>query len=514
MIKTNNDDNINNTSSPSSPPPTRTSISPLPYVTPPAAHRPSFYQRLQSSSFLFPKTLSSPRMMTMIDNSSSGVDGGNSSCGDGSKNTSGNNEVGDESAARPEGRTPDINHSGGSIEKESTISSYGNDLYRLSACNKEARGKTFIRNDGLDSLTSDNNNLPADNKKLVRFRFQDKSSVVLHPLHGVPLASEMTPREKARTWYTPSELDRFKYDAAKHAAVKIVRYDTEKAGHHFAMMGDFDNRAGAAAPVAQTTKTTSSEKRYYNENEYNDNCFNSGEIICKRGLGYHFSRCRKHARIVTRSAVMAWQAALNDPSSDIAKVEKDLPSVAGARSSRSVSRGSGGNGNRDAGASRSACVNAKEFSKVKQEKEQMMLALISSKCSRVAREEARWRGDVDYRVAYPERHHDAVARKGWNAPTTRGRASDRDSGKNLDKKKRALAVADDHCERRCTTGSRAPSPLRSASQSLAGSSSNKRQRRNAVTGAGGGCDDGSRTNEALASPVTFDYPSGMQHAEV
>jgi len=85
-------------------------------------------------------------------------------------------------------------------------------------------------------------------------------------------------------------------------------------------------------------------------------------VVCKRGLGYHFSRTRKRARMSTRSAVLAWQ--------------KNL-------------RGASNTSNSQATAN---------------DKSTMMLALVSSKCSRVAREEAKWRGLVDYKVAYPERH--------------------------------------------------------------------------------------------------------------
>merc|ERR1719199_364389 len=42
------------------------------------------------------------------------------------------------------------------------------------------------------------------------------------------------------------------------------------------------------------------------------------------------------------------------------------------------------------------------------DKSTMMLALVSSKCSRVAREEAKWRGLVDYKVAYPERQQELL----------------------------------------------------------------------------------------------------------
>ena len=38
-----------------------------------------------------------------------------------------------------------------------------------------------------------------------------------------------------------------------------------------------------------------------------------------------------------------------------------------------------------------------------QQTQSFVLASVSSKCSKVSREEALWRGNIDFRVAYPER---------------------------------------------------------------------------------------------------------------
>ena len=75
-----------------------------------------------------------------------------------------------------------------------------------------------------------------------------------------------------------------------------------------------------------------------------------------------------------------------------------------------------------------------------------MLALVSTKCSRIAREEAKWRGDVDYRVAYSERHDThamssaSVHSQNKNSNPGHGMMGKRDSTNNnsLAKKKKRL----------------------------------------------------------------------------
>ncbi|KAL9186706.1 hypothetical protein ACHAXT_005944 [Thalassiosira profunda] len=181
---------------------------------------------------------------------------------------------------------------------------------------------------------------------------------------GIPCASDMSSREKKRLWYDCREHDRMKCEAGADAGVKIVRCESQPPGrgHHFIMVGDFD---GAGDGTGECR---------YNENEYNDRA-DAG--VCKRGLGYHFSRARKKARVVARSAVVAWQKILRDPSnrSNLRLLQQGAPTAGG-----------GGSG------------------KQQIDKTQMMLAVVSTKSSRVSREEAKWRGKVDYKVAHPERH--------------------------------------------------------------------------------------------------------------
>jgi len=212
-----------------------------------------------------------------------------------------------------------------------------------------------------------------------------------------PSASDMSTNEKQKRWYNNSEYNQFKHEAASHAGVNIVPCDdpnnkVSSQNHPFVMMGNFDgkdtkedassasktNNNTADTAVSSTTTENHPKKLFYNENEYNDSHDkDTGEVICKRGLGYHFSRERKKSRIVTRSAVMAWQKMLRDP-----KHRVELKRAVRTDSSL---------GNSDLNKSRG------------------MLALVSAKCSRVSLEEAKWRGDVDYRVAYPERHDTAPA---------------------------------------------------------------------------------------------------------
>ena len=244
------------------------------------------------------------------------------------------------------------------------------------------------------------------NRKSVHF----VSDVNLHLLDG-PCATDMSSEEKQITWYNSNEYDQFKYEAAKNAGVKIVRYDTEMVGrrHHFVMTGDFDcqyNREDASS--ASTKNATNpydngAKKFHYNENEYNDSHNENGVAVCKRGLGYHFSRSRKRSKIANRSAVLAWQEALRDPAD-----RSDLASRSAPGKNPNESRAA--------------------------------LALVSAERSRVPREEARWRGGVDYEVAYPERRGSSLAHsRREESDPTRDSASD---GGTAARKKRPRDDAD------------------------------------------------------------------------
>jgi len=187
----------------------------------------------------------------------------------------------------------------------------------------------------------------------------------LYKMKSVPLASAMSRHEKDTLWFTPKDFEGFKYDAATQAGIRLIRYErgegklSSSKQPNFVMLGSFDNEVDGGKSDGE------SAVRHYNENEYNEP---PNGNVCKRGLGYHFSRSRKRAKLITKSAVMAWQRALNDPTNPkYAKMKVD----------------SSGEGKRRAS---------------------FILALVANKCSKIPAEEARWRGEMDYFAAYPERH--------------------------------------------------------------------------------------------------------------
>jgi len=295
------------------------SSSPLPFTTPQPAPRPSFSERLFRSTYLFPKTLSSPGMKTDKCNTAAIIDNGSS------------NKKHDSTAAYPESI-----HSDPSIAGE-----FG------------------------------------PKKKSVRF--YDKVKVYRR---AGPRASDMSSNEKQKRWYNNNDFDHFKYEAASHAGVRIVPCDASNVisiqNRHFLMVGTFDETNISNNERDNISSSISSKshpnKLYYNENEYNDSHNEDGEIVCRRGLGYHFSRNRRKSKVVTRSAVIAWQRKLRNPNNEAnLKLKENLPTVSAKL--------------------------------IQLEKNQLELAIISRRFSRIASREAEWRGDVDYRVVYPERHN-------------------------------------------------------------------------------------------------------------
>ena len=186
---------------------------------------------------------------------------------------------------------------------------------------------------------------------------------------------------------------------------------------------------------------------YHNENEYNDqhaaiivdvdsNIEKEKEeevTVCKRGLGYHFSTSRKRTRHTSRLAVLAWQKALqqsdkNDDSSKKVAVSSVAVSAAAANtvagggvtnnkvSSRALLNvaeataavlAANAKSNTNSSANDDNNSNSKSSTELQNDKQILTLSIISSKCSRTSRHEAIWRGDVDYRIAYPERFADA-----------------------------------------------------------------------------------------------------------
>jgi len=205
---------------------------------------------------------------------------------------------------------------------------------------------------------------------------------------NIPKASEMTTQEKHILWYLGNDYNQFKNNAASDGGVKLVR--TMKDSCHFFCIGSFDGSCdedtssssnsgsnhSSDAATAGSSRTSPSGK-FYNEHEYNDYMKEDGQEVCKRGLGYHFSRIRKRNRVMTRSAVVAWQKCMQKPSNK-QRIEKVVQRKMEATSSRK---------------------NRPQL----QQTQSVVLASVSTKCSRVSREEALWRGNIDFRVAYPER---------------------------------------------------------------------------------------------------------------
>ena len=490
ISRTRHEDNTTQNEHPIS---TSTSTSPLPFITatqgaPAVSELTSFLQ----STFLLPKTFSSPRMMNNNNDSNTT----NSSC---------INDGAFSAKAAPK-----------NIETNAEAS------------NQEQRSRT----------TSSLPSTAPKNKKSVQFN----TKISVHHLHHLPPSSTMAPREKSRIWYNSTYYDQFKYEAAKSAGVKIIRYDTAEdgndskasncstSGHHFVMMGDFDSKQGGKSTKASSSSSGNNSKKatsgkagkcYYNENEYNDQQIatsapapnngsgggglvkGGGEVICKRGLGYHFSRSRKKSRVVTRSAVMAWQTTLRDAKAR--HINSDLVLPSGMHVDKLQ-------------------IPSSSADRRLIDKSQMMLALVSTKCSRVAREEARWRGDVDYRVAYPERHA--------SRPTSNMNTGSRSLKLLSASASSSVLSATTHRSSNCTTtGSNTNRVVKSVNKRPNGMPSNKRSddvdvpmnschKRQRISSqvSMGGCShnpsaDGGIDRDEL-SPNTIGLLSGVLHAEV
>ena len=355
---------------------------------------------------------------------------------------------------------------------------------RSSIDDSEPRHGQYSDNRSKEAINNTNN---TSKKKSVRF-----SNATMYRLHSTPPASEMTTKEKHIIWYNSNEYDKFKFDAAESADVKILRLDDDDImlpggkhpnkvgrGHRFVMMGDFDgkmpdrnphptgrtkesvggNNADAPTAAGGTALNNNNDattggldtgdgKRYYNENEYDDRA-KDGEVVCKRGLGYHFSKSRKRSRVVTRQVVVAWQESLRDATTG----QVCSPAIAAID----------------------------KIAKKEASKSQMMLALVSTKCSRASVEEARWRGNVDYRVAYPERRRHILPNSKRGAPLPM---------------MEACSLSDKMKRRNCVVGF---APMENAV-------SGRKRRRTAVNNSNVGC--GGDNREEL-SPATIGALSGV-----
>jgi hypothetical protein len=232
----------------------------------------------------------------------------------------------------------------------------------------------------------------------------------------VPSEIILTEEDKRRIWYNSEEYDGFKFGAASNAGVRLFDFfpavqQPDKQGsngqtsypHKFVVLGSFDEQEdnslatdasvarGFQPAAANRTKDTSYHVPIKCMNEYNDAISNDGTIICKRGLGYHFSRFRKRNRVWTRAMVLTWQKTLRSMSLDANGKQQPLK------------------------------LSQKCDVKL-HKKSQHLLAVVSSKCSRTARQAALWRGKMDYIVAYPE-NGKLSARVSTTDESVRGRAS-------------------------------------------------------------------------------------------
>lgn len=317
-------------------------IEPLPYNVPPPTPRPSFARNLQLSTYLFPD-----RNLRF------------------------------------------------SISSSSARSEEDKQLIERAHCNQ----KTDFDQSSLNTKYSQMTTVAQNKTKSKKVTF-NKNVYAIAPKH-IP-----TEDEKRRIWYNKGEYDGFKFNAAEEAGVRLLDFfpPAEKQPypqdlnaspaytHKFVMIGDFDkedNSVPTDATIASSSKYGKNAKNAASyhvptkcKNEYNDEINKEGNEICKRGLGYHFSRYRKRNRVWTRYSVLTWQKTLRS-----VKAEEDV-----ARARDQV-----------------GALEPQQPLKLSQKcdlklnlKSQRLLAIVSAKCSRSSRQAALWRGMMDYEMAHTE----------------------------------------------------------------------------------------------------------------
>lgn len=305
-------------------------IEPLPYNEPPPTPRPSFAQYLQLSSYLFPSNRLS---------------------------VSGSSTRGDEDKQY--------------LERHSKR--YSN---------------TALDHTSLDPTKDSDMTTIANNKTRCKKKVTFKRYVIsIAPKHSP------TEDEKRRMWYTKEEYDGFKFNAAKNAGVRLFDYfppeekqtSTDQPTyppHKFIMLGNFDQKDNK---TSQPTDATIAERKHAAshhvpikcQNEYADTVSSTGDAICKRGLGYHFSRYRKKNRVWTRVMVLTWQKTMRSMTIENGRIQDQV-------------------GPSELKLSQKCAIKLNE-------KSQRLLAVISSKCSRSSRQAALWRGKMDYEIAHPDK---------------------------------------------------------------------------------------------------------------
>jgi hypothetical protein len=307
-------------------------IEPLPYNIPPPTPRPSFTRNLQLSSYLFPSNL---RL---------------------------------------------------SVSSSSTRSEEDKQAIER-ICNR----KHSINHTSMSTQDSQATTMAKSIKFTKKVTFQCK-------VQSIPPQHVPTEDEKQRIFYNKEDYDRFKFDAAQNAGVRLFDYfppeekqpatadglnATVTYPHKFVMMGNFDKEDKPSslptdATVASKRKPAASQTYHVPikcQSEYND----KGDDVCKRGLGYHFSRYRKRNRVWTRAMVLTWQKTMRGMKLEDGRIlDQEVHSQ-----------------QQPLKLSQKCDVQLNENSR-------KLLAVVSSKCSQTAKQAALWRGKMDYAMAHPE----------------------------------------------------------------------------------------------------------------
>lgn len=214
-----------------------------------------------------------------------------------------------------------------------------------------------------------------------KVEFNDDDSIQITPGLG---------EDGRHVWYSRDDFERFKTEAARDAGVKLFHpNDTSpssnsdtladeqetakvKAINKFVMVGDFDDKLLIGdSSISSEAATCSSPRKC--TNEFNDTVTDEGVEVCRRGLGFHFSRYRKRRKAWVRSSVLSWYKKMSS-----VLLEKD--------SSRDVL----------------PVDIVEQLDKERQERSVVILSKLYSKCSKEERELALSRGKMDHEMAYPE----------------------------------------------------------------------------------------------------------------
>jgi hypothetical protein len=260
-----------------------------------------------------------------------------------------------------------------------------------------------------------------------KVEFNDDDSIQITP--------GLSEDDRWRVWYSRDDFDRFKTEAARDAGVKLfhpndnsspssnsdVQADGQEAtiataskASKFVMFGDFDDKFTEDLSISTDAATCTSRRKC--SNEFNDTINDEGEEVCRRGLGFHFSRHRKRHKAWVRASVLAWYKEMSS-----VLLEKD--------GSRDVLP-------RDI---------VQQLDKERQERSVILLSKLYSKCSKDERQLALSRGKMDHQMAYPENTWDQIQHTNSNESVkstesdSKKRAVDTDE---LQTSKRRLTLTD------------------------------------------------------------------------